>query len=200
MALKVDFGDDDAHTSRFQGELLALQKASHPSLIDVLDHGAASGRWPCFPGDAALAGRDPSPKGARSPLDPKAAMELIRSLAGALGHLHDLGLVHRDVKPENIMLTESGKVVLLDLGLARNIEDSASTTTARGLVRGTPAYTAPERFFGTPANVRTDVYELALVFYFSVAGRVPWTSDDPQARLHPTPPSELGSPCLEVSR
>jgi serine/threonine-protein kinase len=117
------------------------------------------------------------------------------TLAEAVAVLHRAGLIHRDIKPENVFL-EDGPVphpVLLDFGIARDVSESESTTTAAGQTRGTPAYMAPERFFGTVASVRTDVYELAVTLYAMLTARLPW--DDVQSaatRLSPIPPAHVG--------
>jgi serine/threonine-protein kinase len=122
------------------------------------------------------------------------ALALFDGLAGAVAALHAAGLVHRDIKPENIFLLEGGdRLVLLDLGIAREIDAPASTTTQAGMVRGTPAYMAPERFFGSPASVGTDLYELAVVLYLMLVGRLPWDSvHDAKGRMFPRRPADAG--------
>jgi serine/threonine-protein kinase len=130
----------------------------------------------------------------RGALPPLHALALFDGLAGAVAALHAAGLVHRDIKPENIFLLEGGeRLVLLDLGIAREIDAPASTTTQAGMVRGTPAYMAPERFFGSPASVGTDLYELAVVLYLMLVGRLPWDSiHDAKGRMFPRRPADAG--------
>jgi serine/threonine protein kinase len=83
--------------------------------------------------------------------------------------------------------------VLLDLGIAKGVSEGPSTTTQAGRVRGTPAYMAPERFYGTPASEQSDLYELALVYYMMLLGRLPWADGaDPSARHHPAAPVNAG--------
>jgi serine/threonine-protein kinase len=127
----------------------------------------------------------------RGRLPVELALTYFASLAEGVAALHDSGLVHRDIKPENVFLTE-GLAVLLDFGIAREIDQSATTTTRTGGLRGTPAYMAPERFFGTHANIATDVYELAVVFYTMLVGELPWEAEVAEARLNPRAPREKG--------
>jgi serine/threonine protein kinase len=102
-------------------------------------------------------------------------------------------MVHRDVKPENILVVDEGPG-LLDFGIARDIDEEATTTTVEGRVRGTPAYMAPERFFGAPASVRSDVYELGVVLYTMLVGRLPWGSEkNVTDRLNPASPRDAGA-------
>src|SRR5690606_10088835 len=117
---------------------------------------------------------------------------MFSELASAVHALHEQGLVHRDLKPENVFVVDDRHAVLLDFGIAKDLDAPASTTTQEGNVRGTPAYMAPERFFGQPAGIATDVYELALVLYTMLAGRLPWNDvADPEARLAPRSLCEL---------
>lgn len=90
------------------------------------------------------------------------ALDLFDQLATAVQVMHVSGLIHRDLKPENVMLVDGGKrAVLLDFGIAKAADAPPSTTTQAGLQRGTPAYMAPERFFGARATKCSDLYELA---------------------------------------
>jgi hypothetical protein len=131
---------------------------------------------------------------ARSALGLGDALALFDQLASAVHALHLRGLVHRDINPENIILTGQ-YAVLLDFGIAKAENAPASTITQEGSIRGTPAYMAPERFFGAAASAATDVYELAVVFFAMITGRLPWDNvADPAARLNPPRPSELGHP------
>jgi hypothetical protein len=139
---------------------------------------------------------------ARGPVDLGRALELFSQLCAAVATLHDQGMIHRDLKPENVFVAADQHAILLDFGIAKELDAPASTTTQDGAVRGTPAYMAPERFFGSPAGVATDIYELAVILYAMVDGRLPWDNIvDPEARLQPRPltgvPAELD---LEIRR
>jgi serine/threonine-protein kinase len=135
---------------------------------------------------------------ARGRLDLATARRYFADLAGAVSTIHSAGLIHRDIKPENVILCVGmpkgiERPVLLDLGIARDAKAASSTTTEQGNIRGTRAYMAPERFFGAPATIATDVYELAVLLYIMLVGQAPWDSDDSAAsRLHPRDPSDFG--------
>ncbi len=122
------------------------------------------------------------------------SLALFGQLARAVDALHARGLVHRDLKPENVVLVHNGGfAVLLDFGIAKEMDSPASTVTQDGGVRGTPAYMAPERFFGRPATPQSDIYELAVLFYGMLVGALPWDDvANPEARLNPRTPSERG--------
>jgi serine/threonine-protein kinase len=186
--------------ARFFEEAAKLRKVEHPSLVRVLDVGTLPDGRPYLV-MPRLSGETLAQRLARGPLDPSDAIDVFEQLADGVGAIHDAGLVHRDIKPENVFLEDAPpgappRAILLDFGIARAIDRPDSTTTEAGVVRGTPAYMAPERFFGTPAGVRTDVYELALLLYMMLVGRLPWdpAADNASGRLQPSPPSALGAP------
>jgi serine/threonine protein kinase len=176
---------------RFLAEAALLQAVDHPGVVKVLGTGTLPDGRPYLAMEH-LDGESLARRIARGPLELAGALALFHQLASAVAALHQRNLVHRDIKPENILVT-GGHAVLLDFGIAKPEFAPASTTTQEGSVRGTPAYMAPERFFGAPATVATDVYELAVVLYMMLVGRLPWANvDDPSARLNPPRPSELG--------
>jgi serine/threonine-protein kinase len=176
---------------RFLAEAELLQAVEHPGVVKVLGTGTLPDGRPYLAMEH-LDGETLARRVERAPLDTAEALALFTQLADAVAALHARGLVHRDIKPENIFVV-SGHAVLLDFGIAKPEAAAPSTTTQEGSVRGTPAYMAPERFFGAPASTATDVYELAVVLYVMIAGRLPWTDVvDPAARLNPPRLSELG--------
>ncbi|MEO8552911.1 MAG: serine/threonine-protein kinase, partial [Kofleriaceae bacterium] len=177
--------------AQFLAEAQRLQQIGHPSVVKVLAVGTFPDGRPYLAMErlegetlAALIARG------RLPLD--LALALFGELCNAVSALHDQGLVHRDLKPENVYVVAGQHAVLLDFGIAKDLAAPASTTTQEGHVRGTPAYMAPERFFGQAAGLPTDVYELALVLYAMLSGQLPWNdAADPEARLSPLPLTEL---------
>jgi serine/threonine protein kinase len=176
---------------RFLAEAALLQAVEHAGVVKVLGTGTLPDGRPYLAMEH-LDGESLARRIARGPLELADALALFDQLASAVAALHRRNLVHRDIKPENILVT-NGHAVLLDFGIAKPESAAASTTTQEGSVRGTPAYMAPERFFGAPATIATDVYELAVVLYMMLVGRLPWANvDDPSARLNPPRPSELG--------
>jgi len=196
IALKVLLADDNAtakERARFLVEAQHLQRIAHPNVVRVFAAGELPDGRPYLAmerlhgsnlGERLLLGRLPV----------GVALELFAQLARAIAALHGAGIVHRDIKPENIMLVDSGqRAVLLDFGIARGVDDAESTTTQLGMQRGTPAYMAPERFFGARASIGSDVYETAVVLYVMLTGQLPWADvRNPQDRLEPMPPSRRG--------
>jgi predicted Ser/Thr protein kinase len=174
---------------QFLAEARRLAEIHHAGVVKVLAVGEAEDGRP-FLAMEKLHGGTLAARLGRGAVPVAQALELFGQLADAVGALHARGLVHRDLKPENVVLVAGpdGRehAVLLDFGIAKEIAGRASTTTQEGGIRGTPAYMAPERFFGQPASVATDVYELAVTLFAMLAGRLPWDdTGDPEVRLDP---------------
>lgn len=133
----------------------------------------------------------------RGPLEAERAVEIIRQAAAGLAAAHQHGLVHRDIKPGNLMITDSGLVKVADFGIVRILDDTTTTLTAAGQVVGTSHYLAPERALGKPAGAASDVYALGCVLYQLVTGHPPFQAEDPASIMYqhvqtwPTRPSEL---------
>jgi tRNA A-37 threonylcarbamoyl transferase component Bud32 len=114
------------------------------------------------------------------PLAPKETLGIVKQIADALDHAHDVGILHRDVKPGNILIDEKGWVYLSDFGLAKMVEGSVQLTgTGTGV--GTPAYMSPEQGQGLSVDERTDVYSLGVILYEMLTGRVPYEAETPMA-------------------
>ncbi len=205
VALKVlrpELELEPREVQRFVEEAGKMRRVSHPALVPVLDVGMLPDGRP-YIAMPRLVGRTLADRIAEGPLSVSRAIAMFEDVAHAVTALHDAGLVHRDIKPENILwLDGADRLVVLDLGIAREADAIASTTTRAGKTRGTPAYMAPERFFGRPATVRTDVYELGLLLYVMLTAALPWDAEDPRGRMSPKLPAELGvlvpSPLVSV--
>ena len=118
-------------------------------------------------------------------VEEKEALRLIRQCARALHHAHQQGLIHRDVKPKNLMITKGGDVKLADMGLAREMSDFATAKTEAGRAYGTPYYISPEQIRGEiDIDARADVYGLGATFYHMVTGKVPFDGTTPSAVMH----------------
>ena len=186
IALKVIQAEGpvtEADRTRFLAEAERMQRVVHSSLISLLGAGFLPDGRP-YIAMPRLRGRTLADHSA--PIAIEQALALFEDVVHGVSALHAAGLVHRDIKPQNIMWVEpEDRLVLLDLGIAREIDASPSTTTRAGFSRGTPAYMAPERLFGQSATLRSDLYELALVLVVMLLGRLPWEEGDPQGRMLP---------------
>src|SRR5687768_13953317 len=131
-----------------------------------------------------------------APLPPARALEIIEPVLAALAAAHDAGLVHRDVKPENVLISERGQIKVADFGLAKAISAQTSTAT-QGLLIGTVSYLPPELVVSGKADARSDVYSAGVVLFEMLTGRKPHTGDTPiqvaYAHVHKDvpPPSSL---------
>lgn len=196
IALKVLRGDVLTGASAkalFLAEARRLGDIDHPGIVKVLGFGDLPDGRPYLAMEL-LEGQSLGARLEVGPLPLVQAAELFGQLGRAIAALHDQGMVHRDIKSDNVMLVENGRfAVLLDFGIAKELAAPDSTITQEGVVRGTPAYMAPERFYGESASVVTDVYELAAVFFEMLAGELPWDHPErPDTRVNPKTLSALG--------
>jgi predicted Ser/Thr protein kinase len=173
---------------RLKREVLAVRRLVHPHIVPVYDY-LSDGPWQ-FVVMQLVRGEDLEQRvSKRGPLPAEAATELGRSIASALTLAHREGILHRDVKPRNILLDQAGAALLTDFGSARILSQGTMTETG-GLV-GTLAYAAPELLAGDRADARSDVYALGLTLYFALAGRLPHQDS---AHLPPAPSDDGYSP------
>jgi len=179
---------DASRRERFVREAKAASALNHPRIVTVFDIDrvmTATGEVDVISMEL-VDGEPLDRKLARGPLPVRDALELAIQLADALAAAHRAGIVHRDVKPGNAMVTASGQLKLLDFGLARNLPGvdvgthtptvSRSLTTA-GAIVGTPGYMSPEQALGQPADARSDVFAAGCVFYEMLAGRRPFSGN-----------------------
>jgi serine/threonine protein kinase len=134
------------------------------------------------------------------PLSPQVALGLLKQIGAALDHAHDMGILHRDVKPGNVLIDEKGWAYLSDFGLAKMVEGSVQLTGS-GVGVGTPAYMSPEQGQGLPVDGRTDVYSLGVILYEMLTGRVPYEAETPMAVVvkhitGPLPPPRSLNPAI----
>jgi serine/threonine protein kinase len=188
-------GDDD-FVARFQREARAVAVLEHPHIVRVYDFDAAGGV--AFLVMENLGGR--SLKTLLRELDCQGALmdlqeveRIVGALADALDHAHRQGLVHRDVKPSNVILTDDDRPVLTDFGIARMLEGSTAITESGGTL-GTPAYMSPEQCKGETGDARSDIYALGVLLYQLCTGRVPFDADTPYAVILKHISSPLPSP------
>jgi eukaryotic-like serine/threonine-protein kinase len=183
--LKSEYADDALFRTRFETEARHAAALHHPGIAAVFDYGHGSlddGSGTPRPylvmelveGQPLSALLRPG-----APLDPAATQELLAQAGDALGVAHAAGIVHRDVKPANLLVTPDRRVKVTDFGIARAAEAMALTQT--GEVMGTPAYISPEQAEGGTATAASDVYSLAVVAFECLAGRKPFVADTPVA-------------------
>ncbi len=183
------FAHEPGFAMRFTREAKAIAKLNHPNILPIYDFGQ-EGELSYIVMKYVEAGTLKDIVGGPLPLDETA--DIIRQIAVALEHAHQNGILHRDVKPSNVLLDEGRWVLLTDFGLAKMVEGSA-VLTASGVGVGTPAYMAPEQGQGGPVDARADIYSLGVVLYEMATGRVPFQAETPMAVVikHITDPLPL---------
>ncbi len=199
VALKVLRGEVAAELApeRFLHEIEIAARLQHPHILPVFDSGEADGRlWFTMP---FVDGQSLRERLSRTPpLTIPAALRIAREAAQALEYAHQHGVIHRDVKPENILLTLDGSTLVADFGIARSLGTGTERITSAGMVVGTPSYMSPEQASADrEVDGRSDIYSLGCVLYEMVAGRPPFTGATPHAVVarHLTePPPPLRGP------
>ena len=170
--------DLPAMLKRFELEARALARLSHPNIVKIFDYGEHEGS-PYLVMEFIRGGSLKRLTG--RPIHYGKAAELLAPVARALYYAHTTGVLHRDVKPANILLTDSGQPMLVDFGIARILDiQSAQHLTTTGAAIGTPEYMSPEQWLGKP-EPRTDEYGLGVVLFELITGRRPYTADTPGA-------------------
>jgi eukaryotic-like serine/threonine-protein kinase len=179
VAIKIlheHFADDPEYLERFRREARAVARLSHPNIVTVIDRGDDGGRQ--FIVFEHVEGENLKELVLRSGrLSVRRALELVLPIADGLAFAHDHGLVHRDVKPQNILLSRDGEVKVTDFGIARSLHMEHGVTQT-GTVLGTGEYLAPEQASGKPVSPATDVYSLGVVIWELLAGDVPFVGDN----------------------
>jgi eukaryotic-like serine/threonine-protein kinase len=179
VALKVlheQFTADGDYVERFRREARSVAQLSHPNIVTVIDRGEQDGRqfivFEYCEGEnlKALIAR-------KGPLPVREAVELALQIARALGFAHEHGLVHRDVKPQNVLLNGDGETKVTDFGIARSL-DVHGGLTQTGTVMGTSDYISPEQARGARVDAQSDIYSLGTVVYEMLTGEVPFPGDN----------------------
>ena len=172
---------DQASRARLASEARAVGGLDHPGIIRVL--AADAGERPAV----VLELVEGEPLSARlerdGPLDPRAAAEIGAEVAEALYHAHTRGVIHRDVKPGNVLIGTDGRARLVDFGIARLLGEAQERTTQTGMVMGTLRYMAPEQLAGKEVGPRVDLYGLGALLYEMLSGRPPHSGSSPAALL-----------------
>ncbi|MFJ8661128.1 protein kinase [Streptomyces sp. NPDC093795] len=188
---------DPSAGDRFRLEAQTAARLSHPHVVGVFDFGTWDGKlflvMELVEGDS-LAGSPSDPL----ILPPERVAVVAAHAAAGLAAAHRQGVVHRDIKPGNLLIDGDGTVKLADFGIARFVDDPSAALTTTGQIVGTGLYLAPERALGQPASSASDVYSLGCVLYQLLTGRPPFRADTATALLYqhidtaPVPPGRLG--------
>jgi len=207
VAIKIldrDLANDNAFRTRFRLEAQAASRMAHPAIVRVYDAGEDSETQ----ADGTVR---PVPfivmelvKGALlkdiiadGPVPVADTVRYVDGILEALEYSHRAGVVHRDIKPGNVMVTDAGQVKVMDFGIARAVSDSSSTVAETTAILGTAAYFSPEQAKGDPVDSRADLYSAGVVLYELLAGRTPFRGESPVAVAYqhvseaPLPPSEI---------
>ena len=181
VALKVmhaDLARDADFVGRFIGEAKSVAKLSHPNIVGVYDQGADGEHlylvMEYVPGRTLRALLRE-----RGWLPWQEALQVMDPVLAGLAAAHRAGIVHRDVKPENVLITADGRVKVVDFGLAR--ASAAVGNTRAGVIIGSVSYIAPEQVTGAPSDARTDVYSAGIMMFEMLTGRVPFSGESPLA-------------------
>ena len=186
--------------ARFHREAVAVARLQHPNILSVFDHGEQDGVT-YIVSEYVEGGTLASRMGAPIQLD--YCVRILRPVADALDYAHSEGVIHRDVKPSNILLDRRGVPILSDFGLARVSEESERLTQTGAMV-GTPTYMAPEQCSGGDVGAPADIYSLAVIAFEMVTGRVPFTAPNPLGviaahQMQPPPSPRKFNPSLPAS-
>jgi eukaryotic-like serine/threonine-protein kinase len=195
VALKIlhpQYADDEGFVERFRREALSAAKLQHPNIVQIYDSGK-EGDFNFIVMEYVEGRSLKDYLSEEGPLEIRDATRIAGEVLTALAYAHRSGLVHRDIKPGNILLSNDGKVQVTDFGIAR--AEAGSTMTQTGTILGTAYYLSPEQAQGLPLDGRSDIYSLGVVLYEMLSGRRPFEGDSPvsiaykHVRENPRPPS-----------
>lgn len=185
VALKVlppEFLHDPTFAERFRREAQTIARLEHPQIIPIFAYDIDAQTGTPWMAMRLISGGSLSQRIKRGRLAPAECARILKDVGDALDYAHGAGVIHRDVKPQNVLLDDSGRVYLADFGIAKMIEASAHMTQT-GMITGTPQYMAPEQALGKSIDKSIDIYALGIVAYELFTGRVPFSADTPVAVL-----------------
>jgi serine/threonine protein kinase len=182
VAIKIlhhDLSNDPEEMARFEREAIAAARLDHENIVRIHDVDEVNGRP--FIVNEYVEGEDLEEViRKKSPIPVLRALNITRVVAKALEHSHAAGVVHRDIKPGNILLAKDGRIKITDFGLAREV-GHREVPLEDGTVLGTPFFASPEQISGQPADGRTDIYSLGVTLYTMLTGRRPFSGRSPES-------------------
>lgn len=185
VALKVlppEFLHDPSFAERFRREAQTIARLEHPQIIPIFAYDIDAETGTPWMAMRLISGGSLSQRIKNGRLAPSESARILKDVAEALDYAHGAGVIHRDVKPQNVLLDDAGRVYLADFGIAKMVESTAHMTQT-GMITGTPQYMAPEQALGKPIDKSIDIYALGIVAYELFTGRVPFSADTPVAVL-----------------
>jgi eukaryotic-like serine/threonine-protein kinase len=177
--LRADLAEQPSARRRFETEARAAARLAHPNVVTVFDSGEEGGIP--FLVMERLPGGTLADEFAAGPLSLERFGAVAGEILAALAAAHTAGIIHRDIKPGNVLLTEDGHVKVSDFGIAKTVDDIDQTQTAE--LVATPGYLAPERLAGEPASQRSDLYSVGVLLYEALSGRRPFEGETPLALM-----------------
>lgn len=180
--IRADLASNAMVLQRFKQEIILSREVTHPNVVRIFDLGTSDGlryiTMELVPGcdlkDVIVT---------RGKIPPEEAADMMIQICRALDAAHSAGVVHRDLKPQNIMVTEDGTAKVMDFGIARSMETTGMGMTGTGEMLGTPAYMSPEQAKGEPADERSDVFSLGLIFFEMLTGKLPFLAETAMGTL-----------------
>ena len=193
VALKIlreQYAEDEEFVERFRREARSAASLSHPNIVSIYDQGRSEDGAYYIAIEYVPGGTLKERMRREGVFTSHAAVEVALQITDALSEAHEKGVIHRDIKPQNVLLTHKGDVKVTDFGIARAAASASSVATATGAVLGTAAYMSPEQARGEPVGPQSDLYSLGVVLYEMLTGALPYEAEGPiaQAMMHISEP------------
>ena len=182
VALKIlrdQYAEDEQFVERFRREARSAASLSHPNIVSIYDQGRSEDGAYYIAMEYVPGGTLKERIRQGGALTPEAAVGVASQITDALSEAHEKGVVHRDIKPQNVLVTEKGDVKVTDFGIAKAAASSSSVATATGAVLGTVDYMSPEQARGESVGPQSDLYSLGVVLYEMLTGTLPYEADNP---------------------